>query len=590
METKVKVIEVISNVPAYFSRFSGRKKDSKKIRFTPAYRGPAKWMGYYQYQGSIISVKLCNNRNCLYCQNGLKDDEIRFGVNYLVDLDCMDSGEPIVINGEETTRKYFVAHNLREVAKQIEAEKAEKDEAGYPILPSLDDIEVPKFPTTGFRIVALGSVGKVGASCYGYINEKGEILVVDCGIDIGDIGDYDGTDSDEILNEEKRLPNFEWIENNRHRIKGIIITHGHLDHWGGAPYLPRTVHLPIYATQLVAELIKKQCRFLRRNEPEIRIFKPGEVLQFGETTVKTFSVNHSIPQACGLVITANGKNVCHLSDFRLNGVRSDDRLTMFDNLREIAKNQVDLLAMDVVNVREPGFSFEEEKVISELRGIICQTPKEARIVISFFGTNIARMKGIIEIAKETKRRLRFLGRAICDIYEIARNLEIIDKAPEEEGEGKGEIYCVTGCQAEPGSILERLSRKGEVENLNLKNTDIVIISSRPIPGSRKRLKVFENMVIGLAKFAGIVFIDKKGELEAFKGLNIKVNESLHTSGHASQLDLLSTIHILMPRQILPIHSDYLAMERFQKEVIERHFPSIIYRNMPPNLPIIKVES
>ncbi|MEW6408008.1 MAG: ribonuclease J [Patescibacteria group bacterium] len=588
-EKQLRVIEVISNIPAYFSRFSARKKDGPRIRFTPAYRGPARWIGYYKHQDFAISVKLCHDRNCLYCQNGLKDYEIRFGVDYLVDLDYLDSGELVVINGQPTTRKYFAAHNLREAAKQIKAEKAEKDEFCFPKLPSLN-IDLPEIPTTGFRIVALGSVGRVGASCYAYINGKGEILVVDCGIDVGAFGGYDGNDFDEFLNEEKRLPNFEWLEKNSHRIKGILITHGHLDHWGAVPYLSRNItnNVPIYATNLVAELIKRQCRFLRQSgEPEIKIFEPGDAFQFGETSVETFLVNHSIPQACGLVIAADGKKVCHLSDFRLSGVSVSDRLVIIDNLRKAARDQVDLLAMDVVNVREPRFSLEEERVFSELKNIVSEALLQNRVIISFFGTNIARMKAVIAIAKETGRKLKFVGRTICDIYEIVRKLEMVEEAPKD---GEGEIYCATGCQAEPGSCLEQLSQGKEVEGLSLKSSDVVIISSRPIPGSRNRLEAFKDMVVGLVQFAGIVFVDERGYFpEAFKGLNVEAKDSLHISGHGHQMDLMLVIYLLNPERILPIHSDYWAMEKFRDEVMKEYFPSIVCRDISADLPIIKVD-
>lgn len=561
-DEKLKDVELIKDVEVYF---------------TPALRPPFDFMGCYE-DGKTklrLSVGLCNRSGCKFCQSSQR--VISIG-SRIVDLELVvKEGEPAP-EGKTGSRKFYIAHNPRPMGTQVEQKKGieEKDEFGFPKLPSLD-IRVPVIPK-GFKVIPLGHAGKIGAECFAYDDDKGNVLIVDCGIDVGYI-ESDGPALD-VFGEPANLPNLRWIERNVERVRAILISHGHLDHIGALPYLAPEVlrKISIYATPFTARLILRQFRILNvSTEPKIIIFNPGEALSFGpEISVETIPVSHSIPETCSFVISMGGKRIVHFSDAKFNGNGYSEKIELTGRLRDAAKTAIDLLVLDVLNVREFNFTPQQNLVFESLWDVISNTPRTSRIVVSFFGSNIERMKAITGMAKSIGRKCKVIGKTMEDYYAIARDLGMIEEMPKE---GEGEIYCVTGCQGEFGSCLWRLVR-AEDTRLSIEPGDVVIISSRPIPGNDR---AFREVVSGLSRLGAKVIIDSK--TSNFQDLAIKPEKDLHVSGHSNCEDMKLAIRLLNPRQIYPVHANFYQIVRFRREIMEKVFPQINILGGEPGYPV-----
>lgn len=530
---------------------------------------------YLNELGERLTVGLCNIPNCPHCRGAIKVE--KEGV-YKVKLQLVEKEE----NGfflffGRGIRKSYVAHNPQNAVRDdvadarlnavvVPNEDKLNDGLGFARLPSLD-FNVPKMPEPGVvRLVNLSRhPERVGASCYAYDDGK-ETLIVDCGMDVGFYESGVGDNGYNLGMNEEKLPNFKWISTWVSRIKGIVITHGHLDHIGGIPFLPPEVlgKVVIYATRFSAELIKRQCRLRRTIEPQIKLFEPGDKLSFGDKiVVETFPVAHSIPEAVGLSIKFGEKRIVHLSDFKFNGVDHADGDRLKKTLETIsAGGSVDFLTMDVVNAKEDGMTSVERSVFESIKGIINRTPMGQRIIVSFFGTNVERMRAIIGVARELKRKLTFTGKTIEETYEIARNLGMVDEAP---NEGFGEMYCITGCQAEPGSCLARLATRTD-DRLCLQPGDVIIISSRPIPGNGRRI---EEMVCRLQEQRAVVYLDTKANSRVYSFMHrVYYKDYLHVSGHGHFEDLLLAVYVLSPKMIYPVHAPRDSVVRFKERIVD----------------------
>lgn len=536
---------------------------------------------YLNELGERLTVGLCNISNCPHCRGAIRVE--KEGV-YKVKLQLVEKEENGFLFFGRKVRKSYIAHDPRNPYDEVVAKNDAKEEIvpktavdkhnndvdgglGFARLPSLD-FNVPKMPEPGVvRLVNLSRHSeRVGASCYAYDDGK-ETLIVDCGMDVGRFESGFGDNGFGEITDE-RLPNFKWISTWVSRIKAIVITHGHLDHIGAIPFLPPEVlgKVVIYATRFAAELIKRQCRVHKRPVPQIVLFEPGDVLKFGEKiVVETFPVAHSIPEAVGLLIKFGEKRIVHLSDFKFRGVDYKDEKRLVGKLEAIAAGgRIDFLTMDVLNAKEDSMIPEERLVFQSIRGIIAKTPISQRIIISFFGTNAERMRAIIGIAREVKRKLTFIGKTIEEVYAITRELGMVDEAPKE---GFGEIYCVTGCQAEPGSCLARLATRTD-DRLFLQPGDVIIISSRPIPGNGRR---FEDMVCRLEEQRVVVYLDSKDYSRTYSSIRthrIIYKDYLHVSGHGNFEDHVLAVYLLSPSSIYPVHAPRDSVTKFRERIAD----------------------
>lgn len=534
--------------------------ENVKIYFTPGrYGGPFVWTGPYRNEkNQMLVVGLCSRPECSICG---KVNILPASGLYEVDLQIITTGKlaPTGVGN----RKYCIAHNSRPVRR--EEKKPQTSE-----ITSLDDIKLPSVEIIEKKdpeIINLGHRDRVGSACFAYDDGR-DVVIVDCGTWVrqhDNNGEENGFHAD-----PEELPNMRWIEENYYRIRAIVITHGHLDHINAIPYLPLNVleDVPVYATRFAGEMIKRQCRLNQAiREPRIESFQPGETLKFGKIEIQSIPVAHSTSETCAFVISLCGKRVVHFTDAKFNGIGCQEKIALTASLHEIGEKPVDLLAVDVVNAREkdPEFTPQENIVFESLWDIVEKEKNAHRIFVTFFATNVARMKALMEIARACGRNFNVRGRAMEDIYEISKDIGLVPAiAPIPN---QTELVCVTGCQAERGSYLYRA---GLPQSTEIRDGDVVIISSRPIPGTGNDRRL-QKLIIDLCYHGAKVYVDSAAYSHEFLGYSVERKANLHVSGHGHQGDLKLLLELLKPKAVMPVHADLRAQLAFGRLLAEHKF-------------------
>lgn len=500
-------------------------------------------------------ILLCRGHSCCACTGHFlpSDPEAPMKALVFLDLKAYSCTPSLQFQGK-TFDKYFWAHNPRD----IEVNPG-RNEHGLLRLPSLN-FAIPRMPDD--CLINLGHRDRVGASCFA-VKEGNDRLVIDCGIAL------DKEAEDDLLfsfsgqsHGEQQLPNLKYIET--WKPVGIIFTHGHRDHAGAMPDLARRLGSEarpplLYATPLTAALLRKIFTNARRwwNTPIEASFQPGDTLTCCPFSVQTFPVYHSIPQTCGLVITTpKGKRIVHLTDFKLQGM-DPSAPSLLETLKKIKQaGEVDLLVLDVMNAKSPitGQTPHEQQVVNQIEQIVNKIPPGQRVVVSLFSTNIDRMRAVIEIGGKARRKVSLYGRGMKTVYEVGQQLGLLSDLPEAPINGR--LLIVTGCQAEPRSVLDRWA-KGEKDDeigRGVCTNDHIIFSSRPIPGNER----VNGLIKQLKRHGAMVYCDPL---------------RLHVSGHGHLEDMMSVIQCLQPKKVLPIHADPEAVKAFEQALVER-FPSI----------------
>ncbi len=393
-------------------------------------------------------------------------------------------------------------------------------------------------------IYALGGVGEVGKNMYVF-EEGDDLWIVDAGIMFsGD--DHAGT--------EGIIQSYEQLRKNQHKIKGLIITHGHEDHIGAIPYLLKMVRIPvIYAPKMAGELIKHKVRDkapgLRAN---IKLINNQSKLKSNKFSISFFNVNHSIPDSLGVCFETKNGRIVESGDFKFDLSPVGDSAD-FSKMAQLGDKGITLLMSDSTNALVPGFSLSEKDVAEKLIKIINNI--EGRIIIASFASNIFRVKSIIEAATKANRKILVLGRSMERGVTIARRIKYINVDPRNIVEGsvakkmndKDLLVLCTGSQGEELAALSRMAR-GSHKEIKLRNTDTVIFSSSPIPGNFLSVDSVINNII------------KK---EATVIVNSDENK-VHASGHGAREEQKLMLNLMKPKFFFPIHGEYRMLAEHSK--------------------------
>jgi ribonuclease J len=385
-----------------------------------------------------------------------------------------------------------------------------------------------------FKIIPLGGLGEVGKNMMAY--EYGEnILVVDAGLMFPE---------NDMLGIDYIIPDFQYLLENRQKVRGVIVTHGHEDHTGAIHHLLEQINVPIYATPLTRGLLEvKLSRGGLLSEVQLNTIQAGESVQIGPFKVEFFHVCHSIPDGVGLGITTPAGLVVHTGDYKFDHTPVDNWPTDYASLAEFAGRGVLALLADSTNADKPGWTPSERVIDPAFDNVFRNAP--GRVIIASFASLISRMQQVANAAVRHHRKLAFAGTSMVENAKMARKLGYLD-IPDEilvtidqalKMSPKEVVLMTTGTQGEPTSIMGRLST-GTNRQFDLLPGDTIVLSSHPIPGNEEGVSRTINRLF--RRGANVIYEDIA---------------PVHVSGHARQEEMKLMLHLVKPKFFIPIHGE-----------------------------------
>ena len=386
------------------------------------------------------------------------------------------------------------------------------------------------------KVMCLGGLAEIGKNMT--VLEYGDdIVVIDCGM---------GFPDDDMPGVDLVIPDISYLVSNAHKVRGILITHGHEDHIGAVPYILQQIDAPIYGTRLSLGIIEgKLDENPPPNEPELYTVEAGDVINLGVFKAEFIHVNHSIADACAIALRTPVGLVYHSGDFKLDVSPIDGKMMDLTRIGELGREGVTLLMCESTNAERPGFTPSERTVGSSLERIFSQYENK-RIIIATFSSNVHRVQQIIDTSARHNRKVVILGRSMVNVIGAAAELgyvEMTDGVLIDVSEMKRyrpeEITIITtGSQGEPMSALYRLAFS-EHNQVRIASSDVVILSSSAIPGNEKLVGRIINALVR----NGVRVVHDS-------------SEDLHVSGHACREEIKLLMALLKPKYLMPIHGEY----------------------------------
>ena len=384
------------------------------------------------------------------------------------------------------------------------------------------------------RIIPLGGVEEIGKNITA-IEYEDDIIVVDCGSIFP---------KEDMLGIDLVIPDITWLVENRDRVRGYVITHGHEDHIGATPYILPQVPAPVYGTRLTLALIEAKLREHRIQNIKMNTVKPHDVIQLGVFSVEFIHVNHSIPGACALAISCPAGVIVHSGDFKIDYTPVDGQVTDLSTLSRLGDNGVLALLCESTNVERKGYTMSERNIGDTFKQQFRDA--EGRVIIAMFASNINRLQQVINCALNYDRKICFVGRSMVNVSQVALELGELLIPPEalievddiENYRDDQILILTTGSQGEPMSGLTRMAY-AEHRKLQIKPSDRVIISATPIPGNEK----FVSRVIDQIYRCGATVI-------------YNAMAEVHVSGHACQEEIKLMHTLVKPHYFIPVHGEY----------------------------------
>ncbi|MBQ4505726.1 MAG: ribonuclease J [Firmicutes bacterium] len=383
------------------------------------------------------------------------------------------------------------------------------------------------------KIIPLGGLHEIGKNLT--VVEYGEdILLIDCGMAFPE---------NDMFGVDVVIPDFTYLRENSHKIKGLIITHAHEDHIGAVPFLVRHFNVPIYGTKLALGFIKLK---LKEHKLEARLneIQPGELIRIGCFKIEAIHTTHSVADSLAYAITTPVGVIFHTGDFKIDLTPIDGATIDFSRVSQIGDDGVLLLMSDSTNSMRKGYSVSERSVAVSLENIFQKNDK--RIIIATFSSNVHRVQSIINIAAKNGRKVAFSGRSMENMVKLATELGYmtipagcqIDISQVRKYKDKELCILTTGSQGEPMSALSRMAF-GEHKQISIKPGDCVILSSSPIPGNELTIDRVLNSL--LEKGAEVIYSEIA---------------DVHASGHACQEELKIIQTMLKPKFFMPVHGEF----------------------------------
>lgn len=406
-----------------------------------------------------------------------------------------------------------------------------------------EDNSVNRKKTKSVKIIFLGGVGEIGKNMTA-IEYGNDIIIVDAGLTFPNGEDMPGVDS--------VVPDISYLVQNKKKIRGVLLTHGHEDHIGGVPYLMKELdqNTPIYGTKLTLMLTDNKLQEHHIQDSIQKVVKPGDKVKLGAFEVEFINVNHSISGACALAIRTPNGLIYHSGDFKIDLTPVAGEPIDFKRIAELGKEGVLLYMGESTNIERPGYTMSETVVGTTLDHLFSENTNR-RIIIATFASNVHRLQQIIDLAVKYRRKVALSGRSMFKVVEAAVLIGEL-KIPEgvlidiEKTKNlfDGELLILsTGSQGEPMSALTRMA-SGDFNKVTIGENDTIIISANPIPGNEKMIyRVINNLY-------------KKGARVVYESL-----EKIHVSGHACQEEHKILFSLLNPKFFIPVHGEYRHLKR-----------------------------
>ena len=437
---------------------------------------------------------------------------------------------------EEVSELEIIKKENKEISTKNKTKKSKKD---------LDKMYV----------IPLGGLEEVGKNC-SIVQYKDEIIIIDAGAIFPD---------ENLPGIDLVIPDYSFLENNKEKIKGLFVTHGHEDHIGGIPYLYEKIEkdTPIYSGKLTNALIKSKFENFgkKKKVPKmIEVSSRSKVNAGKYFTVEFVKVTHSIADSYCLSIKTPAGHVFFTGDFKIDLTPVDGEKVDFVRLSELGEEGVDLMLSDSTNSEVEGFTPSERSVGDAFRQEFQKA--SGRIIIAVFASHVHRIQQIVDIATQFKRKITIDGRSLIKVFEIAptvgclnipKNLVIPISEVEKYNDDEVVILC-TGTQGEPMAALSRIAKTMH-KHITLREGDTVIISSTPIPGNEKAVSTNINNI--LRYDVDLVFKKVAG---------------IHVSGHGSKEEQKLMLNLINPKNFMPVHGEYRMLKAHMKSAIETGVP------------------
>ncbi len=387
----------------------------------------------------------------------------------------------------------------------------------------------------------LGGLGEFGMNCMA-IRWGEDVIVIDAGLMFPE---------SELLGVDIVVPDISYLTENRHRIRAIVLTHGHEDHIGALPWILSELKVPVWGTEFTLAYVEDKLEEHELlDDADLREIRAGERFRVGPFTIHPIQVTHSLVDCVALAIHTPLGVIVHTGDFKVDPTPTDNRLFDLHAFAEYGKEGVLALFQDSTNVERKGYTPSERAVRRKFDEVFARTQR--RLFISCFSSSIHRIKLAVELAHEHGRKVAFIGRSMTSSAEIAADLgyiEIPDGLLIHPGEMKNfapEKVCVliSGTQGEPMSALSRAAVDNH-KHAKIEKGDTVVLSSRIIPGNEKTIyRMVDHL---FRREAHVIYEDGS-------------SPPVHVSGHASQEELKLVINLVKPRYFIPIHGEYRQLK------------------------------
>ena len=385
------------------------------------------------------------------------------------------------------------------------------------------------------KVFALGGLGEIAKNLT-VLEYSDNIIVIDCGL---------GFPSDDMLGVDLVVPDVTYLVNNREKIKGVILTHGHEDHIGGVPYLLQRINVPVYGTRLTLGILENKFKEFRFDfKPELHCVSARERIKLGIFDVEFIHVNHSIPDAVAFAIHTPGGTIVHTGDFKIDCTPITGDMIDLSSFARVGDEGVLALLSESTNAERPGYTPTERTVSDSLDNLF-KSAENYRIIIATFASNVNRVQQIIDCAEKYGRKVAFSGRSMVNYMDVAQKLgylhlpenilidiDMLDKYMPQQV-----VLVTTGSQGEPMSALSRMAYSDH-RKVMVGEGDFIIISANPIPGNEKTVG---NVVDELLKKGCKVIYESMYEV--------------HVSGHACQEELKIMQKLVKPKYFIPVHGE-----------------------------------